>query len=85
MYCHGGHPGGFKSHEHCCQIQQNGGVLDEASIASSIELASQGYDSLLVNLAMLGLLLCWLVSVVHAYVTGRALDRAARTPTDSPE
>ena len=65
------------------QIEQNGGMLDEATISSSIELASQNYDNQLVNLAMLGLVLCWLVSVVHAYMAGKARDLAERNTGNS--
>ena len=58
------------------QIHSSGAIPDTASIAESIQLSGADYDSSLINLAMLGLVSCWLVSVVHAYIAGRARDAA---------
>jgi len=63
-----------KSMQIISQLEQSGAIIDEASIARSVEQASQNYDGTLVNLAMFGLIACWLISVVHAYLAGRARD-----------
>lgn len=56
------------------RAQKDGAASDPASIAEFMETSGIQYDSTLINLAMAGLLLCWLVSVIHAYLAGKARD-----------
>jgi hypothetical protein len=63
-------------------LEQSGAILDQAAIASAVEQASQNYDTMLVNLGMLGLVLVWLASVIHAYWAGKARD--ARSGEQQP-
>jgi hypothetical protein len=63
------------------QIEQQGGSPDPVQIAAQIEQLSQQYDTHMINLAMSGLILCWFVSVVHAYFAGRARDAEKRDST----
>lgn len=66
------------------QLQQQGKTLDATQIAETARQLSQQYDSSLINLAMAGLVLCWLIGVIHAYIAGRARD-AAEQAGDQPE
>lgn len=58
-------------------LEQSGAILDQAAITRAVEQSSQNYDSTLVNLAMFGLVICWLASVIHAYLAGKARDARA--------
>jgi hypothetical protein len=55
---------------------QNGDVpLDAQALSDLVSKSSQGPESLLVNLASLAILLCWIIGVVDSYRIGKKQDR----------
>ena len=61
------------------KVAAEGGAVDMESISHAASQATTTGDHLLLNVALLLILVCWLVSVVDAYTTGRKIDREERS------
>lgn len=60
------------------KIQADGGIIDFDTISKAASRASSTSDSLIVNLLLLFLILCWVVGIVDAYRIGRKKYTADR-------
>ena len=61
------------------KIASEGGAVDMESVSHAASQATTTGDHLLLNVALLLILVCWLVSVVDAYTTGRKIDMEERS------
>jgi len=50
------------------------GVIDMSTISNAAVQGTTTYDSLIFNLALLIISLCWIISIVDAYNTGKKMD-----------
>ena len=53
------------------RIQSEGGVIDMSTISNSATQASTTSASLIINLLLLLIMVCWVIGVVDAYRIGR--------------
>ena len=60
------------------KIQADGGTIDFDTISKAATQASTTFSSLMFNLLLLFLIVCWVVGIVDAYRIGRKKDTADR-------
>jgi hypothetical protein len=60
------------------RIQSEGGVIDMSTISNAATQASSASASLIINLLLLLIMVCWIIGVVDAYRIGREKDMAER-------
>ena len=60
------------------KVASEGGAVDMESISHAASQATTSGDHMLYNLALLLILVCWLVGIVDAYITGKKIDRGER-------
>jgi hypothetical protein len=60
------------------RIQSEGGVIDMSTISNAATQASSASASLIINLLLLLIMVCWIIGVVDAYRIGRKKDMAER-------
>ncbi len=60
------------------KIQVEGGTPDMEAITRAVAHSSTPSDSLIINLVMLLMVLCWLFGIVHAYRIGKRMDLEVR-------
>ena len=60
------------------KIQSEGGVIDMRTISNSATQASTTSASLIINLLLLLIMVCWVIGAVDAYRIGRKKDVAER-------
>ena len=56
------------------KIQSMDGSIDMSTISNAAIQVTTTYDSLIFNLALLVIALCWIISIVDAYKTGKKMD-----------
>jgi hypothetical protein len=61
------------------KVESGGGLADMESITAAATQSATTADHLLINFALLLILICWIVSIVDAYTTGRKLDLEERS------
>ena len=61
------------------KVASEGGAVDIESVSHAASQATTTTDHLLFNIALLLIFVCWLVSVVDAYTTGRKIDTEERS------
>jgi len=61
------------------KVESQGGRVDMESITQAATQATTTADQLLLNLAGLVIVICWFVSMVDAYTTGRKIDLERRS------
>ena len=60
------------------RIQSQGGVIDMNTISNAATQASTASASLIINLLLLLIMVCWITGIVDAYRIGRKKDMAER-------
>ena len=60
------------------KIQSEGGVIDMSTISNAATQASGISGSLMFNIALLLIILCWIIGIVDAYRIGRKKDIESR-------
>lgn len=61
------------------KVAAEGGAVDMELILNAASQATTTTDHLLFNIALLLIFVCWIVSVVDAYTTGRKIDTEERS------
>ncbi len=56
------------------KIELEGGVIDMSTISKAATQASTTSESLIFNLALLLIMLCWIIGTIDAYRIGRKKD-----------
>jgi len=56
------------------KIESMDGAIDMSTISNAAVQATTTNDSLIFNLALLVIALCWIISIVDAYKTGKKMD-----------
>ena len=60
------------------KIESQGLTPDNETIARIAQQTTQPQDSLMINIAMLILVSCWLTGIIHGYLKGKTLDPGAQ-------
>jgi len=64
------------------KIELDGGVIDIETITAASTQASSASDSLVYNLGLLLILLCWIIGIVDAYRIGKKKDMETINKSD---
>ncbi len=57
------------------KIELEGGIIDMSTISNAATQASAASDSLILNLALLLIIFCWIIGIIDAYRIGKKKDR----------